>query len=225
MSGADARAMGAPLPPLSFERFALRLEPFLLEPIADRPLRALHAHYEELVRWAGVVSLVGPAFGSELFPRHYAESLAALPHLPVGPSRLLDLGSGAGFPGLVIAAARPDLAVTLVEGRERKWAFLKAAARRAELSCHCLRATVGAAHQPELPGRVAVVTARALRISRPMLTTLASSLLDDASLLLWTGDEAPDFMPDFRLVEACRLPGSERRWLRRYRRETTGGTR
>ena len=217
--------MGAPLRSLPFGRFALQLAPLLAEPIAERSMRSLHAHHEELVRWAGVVSLVGPAFGSELFERHYAESLAALPLLPAGPGALLDLGSGAGFPGLVIAAARPDLAVTLVEARERKWAFLNAAARRAELSCHCLRATVGAAHQPELPGRVAIVTARALRISPAMLTTLASSLLDDASLLLWTGEDAPDFMPDFRLVEAHRLPGSERRWLRRYHRETPRGPR
>ena len=42
---------------------------------------------------------------------------------------LVDLGSGAGFPGLVLAAARPDLHVTLVETRERKWSFLLAAAR------------------------------------------------------------------------------------------------
>ena len=111
----------------------------------------MHAHYEELARWNSVVSLVGPAFSGEIFERHYAESLAALPLLPAGPFRLLDLGSGAGFPGLVLAAARPDCEVVLVEARERKWAFLQSAVRRAELSCQCLRATVGAAHQPDLP--------------------------------------------------------------------------
>lgn len=211
--------MGARLTSLSAAQFERLLSGSLDGTVLPPPaLRALHAHHEELVRWSGTVSLVGPAFAGELFGRHYAESLAALPHLPAGPFRLLDLGSGAGFPGLVLAAARPDCEVTLVEARERKWAFLRAAARRAELSCLCLRATVGAAHQPDLPDRVAVITARALRISRPMLVALAPSLLDDALLILWTGSEAPDLAPGFRLVESSALAGSDRRFLRLYRR-------
>jgi 16S rRNA (guanine527-N7)-methyltransferase len=212
--------MGAPLASLSREQFAACLEGAALAPLLPATITALHAHYEELVRWSGTVSLVGPAFGEELFGRHYAESLAALPLLPANPCRLLDLGSGAGFPGLVLAAARPDCEVVLAEARERKWAFLRAATRRAELSSPCLRVTVGAAHQPALPDRVAVVTARALRISRPMLAALAPSLLDDALLILWTGGEAPEVPTGFRPIESRPLPGSERRFLRLYRRES-----
>src|SRR6188474_645691 len=75
----------------------------------DAPVAtALHAHYVELRRWAPRLALVGPAFARELFTRHYGESLAGLELLPPGPARLLDLGSGAGFPGFVLAAARPD---------------------------------------------------------------------------------------------------------------------
>ena len=46
-----------------------------------------------------------------------------------GPGLLLDLGSGNGSPGLVLAALRPDLPVTLLEPRQRRWAFLREAAR------------------------------------------------------------------------------------------------
>ena len=67
--------------------------------------------------------------------------------------RLLDLGSGAGFPGIVLAAARPDLEVTLLEARERKWAFLAAACRRAGLACRCLNARVSA-NPADLPAEL-----------------------------------------------------------------------
>ena len=202
------------LPPLSVTEFAARLAPWAPAPLSPEALAALHVHYEELRRWAPRVDLLGPGAVEELFPRHYGESLAALPLLPPGPARLVDLGSGAGFPGFVLAAARPDLEVALVEPRERRWAFLLAAVRKARLSASCLRATVGAAPAPPLPRPIAVVTARALRITRSMVVALAPLLLPDARLLLWSGAAAPDPEAGLRLVSEHPLAGSERRRIR-----------
>lgn len=60
----------------------------------------------------------------ELEERHIAESLQFAAGLPAGPQRLLDLGTGGGLPGLVIAIARPDLAVTLLDSTAKKVAFV-----------------------------------------------------------------------------------------------------
>lgn len=202
------------LPPLSAAEFAARLAPWAPEPLAPAAVAALHQHYEELRRWAPRVDLLGPGAAAELFSRHYGESLAALPLLPAGPGRLVDLGSGAGFPGFVLAVARPDLEVFLIEPRERRWAFLLAAARRARLAVTCLRATVGAAPAPPLPRPLAVVTARALRITRSMVVALTPLLLPDSRFLLWGGAAEPDPETGLRRLAELPLPGSERRRIR-----------
>src|SRR5262245_62172854 len=131
------------LPPLSREDFADELSRHSPGPLSGRTVDALHAHYQELSLWNRRMSLIGPGTAREIVARHYGESLAALPLLPADSRVGLDLGSGAGFPGLVLAAARPGLEVTLVEAREKKWAFLLAAIRRASLPCTALNVRVG----------------------------------------------------------------------------------
>lgn len=131
--------------------------------------------------------------------------------------RLLDLGSGAGFPGLVLAAARPDLEVFLVEPRERRRAFLAAVARRSGLRVEILGARVSARALPELPGDVDVVTARALRLGSADWTALAGTLAPGAALLLWSGASPPDLPDLFLPRRELRLPASRDRWLREFR--------
>jgi 16S rRNA (guanine527-N7)-methyltransferase len=75
------------------------------------------------------MNLTGERDPGRALTRHPAESLAALPHVPASARHLLDLGSGNGYPALVIAASRPALRVTLVEASRRKAAFLRAVVR------------------------------------------------------------------------------------------------
>lgn len=178
----------------------------------------MHAHYLELRRWSARVNLVGPGTAGEVLERHFGESVAALPLLPGGPTSLVDLGSGAGFPGLVLAAARPALAVTLVEARERKWAFLQAVARRAALPCRCLNARVAVPLPAGLPERIGVVTARALKLEPELLAALAGRLEPAGSILLWLGADDPPLPPGLRAAREVRLAGSERRRILELRR-------
>lgn len=207
------------LPPLDFALFQVRLEAAGAPPGLSRvALEALHAHYSELVRWSPRLDLIGPSAVPEIFERHYVESLAALPLLPQGPARLVDLGSGAGFPGFVLAAVRPDLEVFLVEPRQKKRAFLAAAARRASLSCRCLDARVSANAPPELPGGIDMVTLRALRLDRPALERLLPLLAPRGRILAWAGHEGLDVPEGLCPSRVVPLPASEQRVLREYLR-------
>ena len=89
----------------------------------------LLGHYELLLRWNKRLNLTSVRSEEEVVERHYCESLFLGVHLPPGPLSLVDLGSGAGFPGVPVAVLRPDCTVTLVESHQRKAVFLKEASR------------------------------------------------------------------------------------------------
>lgn len=210
--------MPFPLPPLSRDVFAAELAKHSPEPLSEQTIEALHAHYQELSLWNQHLSLVGPGTAGEIVARHYGESLAALSLLPPEARVGLDLGSGAGFPGLVLAAARPGLAMTFVEAREKKWAFLLAAIRRASLPCTALNVRVGSPLPAGLPARLDLVTTRALKLDSGMLDALAERLSEPGCLLLWVGGGDPELSPALSVDGAIRLPGSERRRILRLRR-------
>ena len=196
------------IPPAQFTAGISRLSPV---PLEERTLAALHAHYEELRRWNRRLNLVGPGTAGELLERHYGESLAALPLVPPGARTGLDLGSGAGFPGLVLAAARPDLGMTLAEARERKWAFLLAAARKASLPCRCLNVRVRVPLPAGLPESIDVITSRALRLDAETWRALAERLREDGRVLLWAGEADPGLPPVLATRGAVHLAGSDKR--------------
>lgn len=91
----------------------------------------------ELQKWNRKINLLArETTAAEMLEKHFLDSLALLPLLDRlnGPdATLLDVGSGAGFPGLVLAAARPELRVTLLEPRQKRAAFLSHIARTLQL--------------------------------------------------------------------------------------------
>ena len=83
--------------------------------------------YADFLITAGIErGLIGPREGERIWERHIFNCLPVTQLLPQGAS-LFDIGSGAGLPGIVIALARPDLKVTLIEPLERRVEFLKEA--------------------------------------------------------------------------------------------------
>ncbi len=83
--------------------------------------------YAEFLATAGIErGLIGPREGERIWDRHIFNCLPVTTLIPEGAS-LFDIGSGAGLPGIVIALARPDLQVTLIEPLERRVEFLKEA--------------------------------------------------------------------------------------------------
>lgn len=145
--------------------------------------------------------------------RHYGESLAALPLLSQAPGRLVDLGSGAGFPGWVLAAARPDWRVTLVEANARKATFLRIAARRAGLSIDVIDGRVGRVLPDGFPRELDHITVRALKLEPGVLSAVAERLRDGGEVLFWAGREAPSVPRDWSLTRELPLPGRALRVL------------
>ena len=118
----------------------------------------------ELGRWQRIKNLVGPGTLPEVWTRHVADSLQLLAVEPEA-RRWLDLGSGAGFPGLAIAAAlagREGAEVHLVESNSRKCAFLRHAARLMRAPAHVHEARIEAVVAGFAAKSIEAGTARAL---------------------------------------------------------------
>jgi 16S rRNA (guanine527-N7)-methyltransferase len=96
--------MGSPLPALDHDAFLERLSRSGGKELPRPAQEALWMHFQELRRWNPTVSLIGPGTALEVVERHYGEALAGLGLLPLDARTLLDVGSGAGFPGFVLAA-------------------------------------------------------------------------------------------------------------------------
>jgi 16S rRNA (guanine527-N7)-methyltransferase len=92
-------------------------------------IQQLERHFDLLNRWNRVLNLTSLKNPGEIVERHYCESLFLAVHLPDGALRIGDVGSGAGFPGLPLAFARPEFSVALIESHRRKSVFLREAAR------------------------------------------------------------------------------------------------
>jgi 16S rRNA (guanine527-N7)-methyltransferase len=128
--------------------------------VSRETLARLEALVETLLRWQKAINLVGRATLDEVWTRHILDSAQLAPLIPAAAKSLADLGSGAGFPGLVLGALRPELDVTLIESDARKSAYLGDAARK-----------MGLPKQPKIvvsrieaapPAQADIVTARAL---------------------------------------------------------------
>lgn len=125
--------------------------------VSRETLARLEDYVALLKTWQRAINLVSTGSLADVWCRHVLDSAQIFPHLPVPCRRLVDLGSGAGFPGMVLAILGAA-GVELVESDGRKCAFLAEVARAtgASVTIHCKRAE-------ELPAAPAdAITARAL---------------------------------------------------------------
>jgi 16S rRNA (guanine527-N7)-methyltransferase len=160
-------------PPLSREAFAASLG------VSRETLDRLTVYLDLLHRWQRAINLVGPATLADPWRRHILDSAQLLTHLPAGTTSLVDLGSGAGFPGMVLTVLGVP-GVVLIESDRRKAQFLREVARATGTEV-----TVRAERIERLAGWPAdVVTARALA-PLPRLLPLAERFLAADSVCLF----------------------------------------
>jgi 16S rRNA (guanine527-N7)-methyltransferase len=150
-------------------------------------LSLLLAHASAVATDADRLGLVSERTLEAIVARHTADSLLfALVRRPLPEDAWVDVGSGAGFPGLVLACCFPDARFTLVEPQRRRAGFL-------ELQIHQLgltNAEVLAARASELEPIFDVATARALAEPLLALEVLKSLIKPDGAVLLAVGDQA-----------------------------------
>lgn len=150
------------------------------------------AYADILAKWQRSINLVGPKTLSEVWSRHFLDSAQLAPLFPAEARTLTDLGSGAGFPGLVLAILLPRLSVRLVESDARKAAFLAEAARatlgpdQAKARIQILRARA----EDLDPAPQDVVTARALAPLARLLGWAEPCLSDGTLCLFPKGEDA-----------------------------------
>jgi len=224
----DPAVVAGTLPSIPHAGFVEALAPLLPTPLPEASWAMLYAHYQTLRRWNPRLALIGPGTVENVLERHYGEALAAVAwlaeaELPVAPETLVDVGSGAGFPGMLLAMACPGLRVFAVESRQRKWSFLEAANRAAmaaaarcgsgarSLWCQPLNARIKRPLPASLPPRIDVVTSRAVRLTPDLLEPLIEHSRQ-AHFLLWQGS-CVDLPAPLVELRRLKLPGSERRHL------------
>ena len=160
-------------------------------PLDSEALARFGRYLELLAAWrerAGLTAITDP---DEVQRRHFGEALALLVALrgagvltAGGPSQVVDIGTGAGFPGLPMRIAEPALQLTLVEANARRCRFLEAVSSALGLDgVRVVQARAeDAGRDPELRGRFDVAVARALA-PLPVLAEYAVPLLRDGGVL------------------------------------------
>lgn len=121
--------------------------------------KKLSQYKQLLIKWGKVINLVAPSTLSHIESRHFQDSLQLLSIIPSEAKTLFDIGSGAGFPGLILAMASPDISVHLIESDQKKCSFLATVSRETDTPVLIHTARVKDVNISALPD---VVTARAL---------------------------------------------------------------
>lgn len=183
--------MSTPALPPEFERLEAPLRAGLTQlglSLDDTRLGQLLAYLALIARWNRVYNLTAVRDPQEMLTQHLLDSLAAVPplrrHTGGAPARVLDVGSGAGLPGVVFAIACPELQVTCVDTVAKKATFIRQVA--AELGLRHLRAE-HARIETLAPARADVVTSRAFASLQDFVSLTEAHLAPGSVWLAFKG--------------------------------------
>lgn len=142
-----------------------------------------------LERWSGVHNLVSFDNPRELVDRHVVEALAGEPTLADDPGLLVDVGSGAGFPGVPLLTACRGWTGVLLEPRLKRWAFLRLVVRELGLSCEVRRERYEDATDL---ADIGCLTVRGVAGHASLVRWAASRLRPGGEVVAWVGERVCD---------------------------------
>lgn len=102
-------------------------------PLGDRELSLFTIYYRELITWNAKINLVSVSSALDIPIKHFLDSLTLLPYFKNATSNVLDIGSGAGFPGIPVKIVLNSLNIFLLESSRKKTSFLKNTIRNLNL--------------------------------------------------------------------------------------------
>ena len=213
-------------------RIASLLAPFLApDSLTDQQLAQVSTYLDLLLKWNAHINLTSVRQPEEIIPRHFGESFFAARQLchparraaeppavegplpPPGGLQLIDLGSGAGFPGLPIKVYAPQLSVTLIESNQKKATFLRETIRSLTLT----GINVFAGRAEDFPRTAAIVTLRAVEKPERALAAAARLVAPGGRLALFLGaaqaSATPGLLSGFSWSVPISIPGSSDRAL------------
>lgn len=192
------------MPVLQETQIASLLAPYL-NPVPHAVLSHLTIYLDLLVRWNTRTNLTAVRAPEEMVQRHFGESLFAAQHLgDLPPETVLDLGSGAGFPGVPIALMYPSIPVTLAESQNKKATFLREIVRT--LGLRNVEVWAGRAEALPLDRMFHTV---ALRAVDNMEGALAAAALRASRQIVLLATVTPVIPTEFVISDITPLPCSE----------------
>ncbi len=184
--------------------------------ISAEQLSQTAAYLELLLKWNAKINLTAVRDPGEIVTRHFGESFFAARNLlskDNQPTSAIDIGSGAGFPGLPIKIWLPRLGVTLIESNGRKATFLREVCRALELS----GIEVISKRAEELETRADLVTLRAVERFESILPVAARLTNTGGALALLIGgpqeETAKKLLPKLKWQDPLPIPLSRSRML------------
>ena len=182
--------------------------------LTDVHISQLSTYLDLLLKWNKKMNLTAVREPEQIVQRHFGESLFAASLVAAacpGARTLVDIGSGAGFPGIPMKIVVPHLQVTLIESQHKKATFLREVIRTLDLA-----STQGSNTRAEDLGLAAdIVTLRAVEAFEQVLPVTRKLLAPGGTLMLLIGaaqvGKAKSLLPGFAWREARAIPLSERR--------------
>ncbi|KPK69884.1 MAG: hypothetical protein AMJ84_08770 [Acidithiobacillales bacterium SM23_46] len=169
----------------------------------------LVAYVHLLERWAGTHNLTAVRDPQEMIGRHLLDSLAVLPYLR-GP-QVIDVGTGAGLPGIPLACASPDLQFTLLDSNRKKLAFVRQAVHA--LSLRNVAVVAARVEDFRSERKFATLVSRAFASIPDMLAACGHLAGPDTRILAMKGvlprEELAHMPPSFQVIDviALEIPG------------------
>ncbi len=183
--------------------------------LSDRQIEQLTTHFALLVRWNQRMNLTSLRRHEQIATRHFEESLFLAKLLPQATGLIVDVGSGAGFPGLPLKVVHSAMPIVLLEPNKKKTAFLKEVVRSCTLEGAEVRAErLSETARGSLAGRASLVTMRAVAATADVLDDLGRLLQKGGQIALFVGESDAAKLakaPGFDWEEPVAIPHSERR--------------
>jgi 16S rRNA (guanine527-N7)-methyltransferase len=198
----DARVIKVGLSP-----FGINLDPAQAEQV--------RLYADLLLKWNRSLSLTTVTNDVEIVRRHFGESIFGATVLAIVQCRLVDIGTGAGFPGLALKIFCPGIHLTLIESNKKKCAFLAEVVRCLQLTDVEIRSERYEEIRPETI-HANIITARAVGDFKQLMRWSEKALVRRGHIMLWVGSEDSTRImaaPNWIWQPAVHIPDSQRRFI------------